>query len=138
MANLVQVEHPQYRREGYTNSTSLLHLATITEVTDKDNLGNLDGLNEDLEPGHIERLVEVLQVRAKDIRDTKKKADSVKQTMAKPNRPDDIRPDENRPVQPSLPVKWLFPQKLLVVNPFHRLPCPHYHLRHLNLNIRHQ
>ena len=43
------------------------------EVTDEDEMVGVNDLNEEYEPGHINQLVEVLQVRAKDIREGKKK-----------------------------------------------------------------
>ena len=63
---------------------------------------------EDLEPGHIDHLVEVLQARVKEIRDGKRQTDMAK-TLPNSNRLadnqlDDAQPDENRPVRPSLPV----------------------------------
>jgi len=92
-------------------SANSLHLATITEVTDEDKLVpviNMDELSDkEYEPGHIDWLVEVLQARAKDIRDSKKKAGPPHQTPAK-----SIQSDENQPLQPSLLVpKVVVPPK---------------------------
>jgi len=49
-------------------------------VTDKDELVGINDPDEEYEPGHIDWLVEVLQVRAKDIRDSKKKMSPPHQT----------------------------------------------------------
>ena len=50
----------------------MLYLATIMEVTDEDEPASPTDPAEDLEPGHIDCLVEVLQARAKEIRDGKR------------------------------------------------------------------
>src|SRR5882724_13275815 len=92
-------------------SPNSLHLVTITEVTDEDELVPVidpDKLSDkEYEPGHIDWLVEVLQVRAKDIRDSKKKVGPPHQTPSK-----SIQLDKNQPLQPSLPVpKVVVPPK---------------------------
>ena len=107
-SNFVQVSHPDSKEDKDIESASLLHLATIMEVTDEDEPPGPTDPAEDLEPGHINRLVEVLQARAKEIRDSKRWTDTAK-TFPNSNRPADNQPDnarldENRPVRPSLPV----------------------------------
>jgi len=88
-------------------SENSLHLATITEVTNKDKLVGINDPDKEYEPGHIDQLVEVLQVGAKDIRDSKKKMCPPHQTPAK-----SIQQDENQPLQPSIPVpKVVVPPK---------------------------
>jgi len=88
-------------------SVNSLHLVTIKEVTNNDRLVGINDLDEEYEPGHINQLAEVLQVRAKDIRDSKKKMGPSHQTPAK-----SIQWDENQPLQPSLPVhKVVVPPK---------------------------
>src|SRR6266481_9194913 len=87
-ANLVQVSHPECTREEDRPSAILLHVATVTEVTDEDDLVGLGSLTDDLEPddmdslgpAYINWLVGVLQTRAKDIRSSKKQ-DAGKQTQ---------------------------------------------------------
>jgi len=67
--------------------------------------------------------VEVLQARAKEIRNGQKKSDSGKQAPIKPNRPDEIQPDEARPAQPSLPVpKVVIPSKAPPAKPLPSVP----------------
>ena len=69
-ANFVEVAQSELVKQKESVSTNLFHLATIMEVTDKDELVDPD---KEYEPGHIDKLVEVLQSRANDIRDRKKK-----------------------------------------------------------------
>ena len=104
--NLVQVGHPKVAREEIRLTRSSLYAATITEVTNEDDLVGLGNLTDDLEldgadalePAYIDRLVGVLQTRAKDMRHSKK------QDVRKQTQPSMNWPDENRPAQPSLPV----------------------------------
>ena len=106
--NSIQVSHPDSKEDEDIESTSLLHFATITEVTDEDEPPSPTDLVEDLEPRHINCLVEVLQARVKEIRDRKRWTDTAKTfpDLNRPadNQPDNSRPGENRPVRPSLPV----------------------------------
>ena len=60
------------KEDRYIESASLLHLVMSTEVMDEDKPASHTDLVEDLKPGHIDHLVEVLQVRVKEIRDGKK------------------------------------------------------------------
>ena len=93
------------------------------EVTDEDELVGFDNLDEEYEPGHINQLVEVLQARAKYIRDSKKKIISSYQTLAK-----SIQQDENQSFNhyshPSQYPKLWFLLSLHLPNPFYWL-CPH-------------
>ena len=126
-SNFIQVSHPDLKEDEDIESASLLHLATITEVTDEDEPPGPTDPAEDLEPGHIDRLVEVLQARVKEIRDGKRRTDTAKtfpnSNRLADNQPDDARPDENRPVRPSLPVPEVAvlprpsPSKLLPTTP---------------------
>jgi len=93
--NFVEVGHPRPAKQKTTASTNLL--VSITEVTDEDDFTGCEDPVEEFEPGHIDRLVEVLQARAKDIRDGKKKTTSAKQVPGKPNQPDKNRPSNDRP-----------------------------------------
>jgi len=107
----MEVARSELVRHQEATSADSLHLATITEVTNEDELVpniDLDKLSdEEYEPDHIDQLVEVLQARAKDIRDSKKKVGPPDQTPAK-----SIQPDGNQPLQPSLPVpKVVVPPK---------------------------
>src|SRR6266481_8051982 len=102
--NFVQINHSDPLRAEEVESASLLHLAMITEVTDEDKPSGYDSLSEDLEPSHIDQLVEVLQARAKEIRNRHKKSDSGKQAPINPSQPDKIQPDKAQLAQPSLPV----------------------------------
>ena len=84
-----------------------LHLVTIMEVTDEDELVSINDPDGEYEPGHINWLVEVLQARAKDIRDGNKRTGPPHQTPVK-----SIQMDENQPLQPSLLVpKVVVPPK---------------------------
>ena len=125
--NSIHVSHPDSKEDEDIESTSLLHFATITEVTDEDEPPSPTDLVEDLEPRHINCLVEVLQARAKEIRDGKRWMDTAK-TLPNLNRLadnqlDDAQPDESRPVRPSLPVPEVAipprpsPSKLLPTTP---------------------
>jgi len=69
----VEVAQSEPVKHKEATSANSLHLATIMEVTDEDEMVGVNDLNEEYEPGHINQLVEVLQVRAKDIREGKKK-----------------------------------------------------------------
>src|SRR5882724_13538715 len=86
-ANFMEVAQSELVEHKEATSADSLHLATITEVTDEDDLvPNIDTdelSDEEYEPDHIDQLVEVLQVRAKDIRDSKKKVGPPDQTPAK-------------------------------------------------------
>ena len=86
-ANFMEVARSELVEHKEATLADSLHLATITEVTNEDELVpniDLDKLSdEEYEPDHIDRLVEVLQARAKDIRDSKKKAGPPDQTPAK-------------------------------------------------------
>jgi len=110
------VEHNEVK------SVNSLHLETIMEVTDEDKLISIinpdEVPDEEYEPGHINQLVEVLQARAKDIRDSKKRVGSPHQTPAK-----SIQSEENQPLQPSLPVpKVVVPPKPLSAKPLPLAP----------------
>ena len=102
------------------DSANLLHLATITEVADEDDLPNPNDVSEDLEHDHIECLVEVLQARAKDMRNGQRKSDLAKHAPAKPGWPDETRPDNSQPIQPSLPV----PKVVVPLRPPPEKPLP--------------
>ena len=80
----VQINHSAPSRMEEVDSASLLHLAMITEVADKDDLANPNDISEDLKPDHIKCLVEVLQARAKEMRNGQRKADLGKHAPAKP------------------------------------------------------
>ena len=67
---VAQLELDEHKEVTSANS---LHLVTIMEVTNEDELVAVNDLDEEYEPGHIDWLVEVLQAMAKDIRDSKKK-----------------------------------------------------------------
>ena len=92
-SNFVQVSHSDLKEDEDIESASLLHLATITEATDEDEPPGPTDLVEDLEPGHINCLVEVLQARAKEIRDGKRWMDTAK-TLPNLNRPADNQMDD--------------------------------------------
>ena len=83
-------------------STNPVHAATITEITDEDDLPGPEDNSEDLED--IGRMVEVLQVKAKEIRDDRKRANPGKENPPKPGRPADDRMDDIQLMQPTLPV----------------------------------
>src|SRR5882724_8266855 len=106
-ANFMEVAQSELVEHKEVMSENSLHLATITEVTDEDKLVPVVDLEEEYEPGHIDQLVDVLQARAKGIRDSKKNAGPPHQTPAK-----SIQSDENQLLQPSLPVpKVVVPPK---------------------------
>ena len=65
--NLVQVGPASPAKIMRLLATNPFHAAMITEVTDEDDLPGLDDSSEDLED--IGCMVEVLQARAKEIRD---------------------------------------------------------------------
>ena len=75
-ANFVEVAQSKPVKQKELVSANSLHLATIMEVTNEDRLVAINDLDKEYEPGHIDQLVEVLQARAKDIRDSKKKMGS--------------------------------------------------------------
>ena len=66
-ANLVQVGPASPAQIMRLPSMNPVHAATITEITDKDDLPGLDDSSENLED--IGHMVEVLQARAKEIKD---------------------------------------------------------------------
>ena len=82
--NFVQINHSTPLRTEEVDSASLLHLAMITEVADEDNLANPNNGSKDLEPDHIKCLVEVLQARAKEMRNGQRKPDLAKHAPGKP------------------------------------------------------
>ena len=122
-ANLVQVGPVSPAKVMRLLSTNPFCATTITEVANEDDLPGLDNSSEDLED--IECMVEVLQVRAKEIRDDRKRTNPGKENLPKPGHPAKDCTDDILLMQPTLPVlKVVIPSKAPPVKPLPPAPPP--------------
>ena len=79
--NLVQISPTSLPKIMEPLSASSFRAMMITEATNEDNLPGLDNSSKDLED--IGHMVEVLQARAKEIRDDRKRANPGKENPPK-------------------------------------------------------
>ena len=101
-ANLLQIGPTSPPKIMEPPSVSSFHAMMITEVTNEDDLPGLDNTSKDLE--HIGHMVGVLQARAKEIRDDKKRANPGKENPPKPTHLPEDCTDYIWQIQPALPV----------------------------------